>query len=184
MALWNFSPRRLTPRTPPLCWGGASTAPPPGRSGCSGVFALGLSPLDPTHLDGTQSKFALVTMPMTLKPVPGQGMSLRPLPRLPRGSRGKEQLKPLSLASCPPPCPGFSFKGVHPGFHTTLATLGHHLLEVWGSSGTAILSGFHIVPFSMVLKMHTSSRPCFHPSGPHTYLQEWDCRVPWWFQLF
>ncbi|CAI9158260.1 unnamed protein product [Rangifer tarandus platyrhynchus] len=116
MALWNFSPRCLTPRTPPLCWGGASTAPPPGRSGCSGIFALGSSPLDPTHLDGTQSKVALVSMPMTLKPVPGQGMSLRPPPCLPRGSHGKGQLEPLSLASCPPPCPNFSFKGIHPGF--------------------------------------------------------------------
>ena len=96
---------------------------------------------------------------------------------------GRGSSSPFPWPAAPRHAPASASKASTPGFHTTLATLGYHLLEVWGSSGTAVLSGFHIVPFSMVLKMHTSSRPCFHPSGAHTYLQEWDCQVPWWFQL-
>ena len=109
--------------TRPPCQGGASTAPPPGRSGCSGVFAPGSSPLGPTLLDGTESKVTLVSVPMTFKPVPGQGMSLGPSPHLPRGSCGKERLKPLSLASCPHHAPASASKAP-PGFPHNIGHIG------------------------------------------------------------
>ena len=127
----------------PRLRGGASTAPPPGRclhSPASGEVppqprlregpdVLGSSPL--AHPLLTQPswmghrKVTLVSVPMTLKPVPGQGMPLGPSPHLPRGSRGKEWLKPLSLASCPHHAPA---SATPPGFPHRTGHIGVPLL--------------------------------------------------------
>lgn len=104
----NFSPRCPTPRTPLLCWGGASTAPPPGRSGCSGVFAPGSSPLGPTLLDGTQEGHTCVCA-RDLEACPRPRNAPGAITPSPKGVLWEGVAQAPLPGQLPPPRPSFSF---------------------------------------------------------------------------
>lgn len=99
-------------------------------------------------------KVTLVSVPVTLKPVPGQGMPLGPSPHLPRGSCGKEWLKPLSLASCPHHAPA-SASATPPGFPHCTGHIGVPLLQV-GIIGHCCIVWSPPFPLFYGVEMHAS----------------------------